>query len=156
MKNKMSLVGMLVVVLTLGVVFTSCENEPQEVKIVQTKANAVSKVTATKLTTSTGSGSYITYTHTVSLTWDAASDVSGYTVYYQEQGKKTIQEITSSNSLTLNTVGGDIDKRIATYTISSSLPSLGKSYRFGVRTSPLSSSINTTYSDIVWSDYIPL
>ena len=45
MKNKMSLVGMLVVVLTLGVVFTSCENEPQEVKIVQTKPNAVSKFT---------------------------------------------------------------------------------------------------------------
>ena len=153
MKNKMSLVGMLVVVLTLGVVFTSCENEPQEVKIVQTKANAVSKVTVAPNHVSSGGSAYTppTYTHTALLTWNAVGDVSDYTVYYQEQGKKTIQTV--SSSITWSGDNASVTVSLGT-TTSTSTSRLGKSYRFGVRTTPLSSSINNTYSDIVWSDYV--
>ena len=150
MKNKMSLVGMLVVVLTLGVVFTACENEPQEVKIVLTKANAVSKVMA--INTSSATSSY--YSYQATLSWDAVGDVSDYEVFVQEQEKKTIGELSVNITSSLT----DIDKKTATVSLgsgTSSTPSLlGKSYRFGVRTTPLSSSVNTTYSDIVWSDYV--
>jgi YD repeat-containing protein len=148
MKKKFGFAAMLVMVLAFGILFTACNNDAQEItgNVVASypKASAVAGVTAEKTTNS----AYII------VKWDAADNASSYSVYAQQEGKKT-QIYTGSSgqyqytydadgSLSTNT---DVDKWSVRLTNNYSEGIKG---RFGVRTTD----INGYSSDIVWSTYI--
>jgi hypothetical protein len=160
MKNKL-VVAALAALLVCGLAFTACENGVQDVKIAYDKANAVAGVTAVLTTGATASGD-----RAVIVSWDAAEDANGYRLFVREGDKKTVQQINSGGgsgnypqnyvvyaladgSTTSNT---DPDKWSALVSISGSA-STGKSYTFGIQTSPLTQG-SVTYSDIVWSNAI--
>jgi hypothetical protein len=113
----------------------------------------------------------------VVLSWDAVDNVSGHSFYYQQEGRKTVQSVssgyfsmapgyvfdttdTSDTPITPNAADSNdrnIDKYIAfwKYNVSGSISLLtGKKYRFGVRTSALIQNGQSTQSDIVWSGYL--
>jgi hypothetical protein len=172
MKKRLGFVYMLVMVLALGVLFTGCDNGTiQQVEFVPQKANAVSNVKVEKTTSGTS------YNYVI-VSWDAASNVTGYTIYVQQEGKKTAPSVPSfsseHNDVTYSLTDGspipkaypDIDKWSAlgvsserqgsgnsTFWIYHYTP--GQKYRFGVRSdAPLFSTGFSAASDVVWSGYI--
>jgi hypothetical protein len=148
MKDKWLMVT-LAALLVCGMAFTACENGVQDVKMVLDQANKVASVTA------------VTGTNLVIVSWDAAEDAGGYQLFYREEGKKTVQQISGGignpqNAVTYGADGTSIpntdpDKWSAL--VSPVLAGTGRSLRFGIRTSPLQSG-NITYSDIEWSNVI--
>jgi hypothetical protein len=191
--------------LQFGFILAGCDTPTQvegDVGINLGKANPVAKVTAEKkdliIGTNASNIPVGTYSY-VYVSWDAADNVSGYNFYYQEEGKKTVQQPntgditvrdndTSSNTvdisyqqgfggrvfnetsgsprnpLTTGPDGSDVDKWYAlglrkavtdkgTYGSHFNIIG-GKKYRFGVRTTALNISTQSTSSDIVWSDYV--
>jgi hypothetical protein len=165
MAKKSVFWGMLALALTVSFAVVGCSDPLQEggkVKIDYSKVSAVDKVTATK-TTGVVSGSK----KGVILTWDAVDQdfPVGYEVYAQQDGKNTIQKLTSVTAATAGSYKTDdgtwdpvtdaakvdVDAWTALVELSDSTLVDGKSYRFGVRTttsvSPLAYS-----SDIVWAE----
>jgi hypothetical protein len=137
------------------------------------KAAGVSNVEA-KLASWTYTSSYgYTSTHNyIIVTWDAADNAGGYYIYVRQEGKKTITEVYESGYYGSSMAGGithkipkdlstsypvsteidDSDKWSGYFSISSinSTTKTGTKYQIGIRTFPMDS-VNTTYSDIVWS-----
>jgi hypothetical protein len=158
MNKKICFVGMLASVLTLGVLFAACENGVQEVEgnvnatQVVVKAAGVASVTALQTTTPKD---YII------VSFDAVENASSYTLYRQQDGKKSINTGGSvGNNSTYNATTGvetysnsDVDKWSGRVYVSS-LPvtTIGTKYRFGIQTQDLS----YNRSDIVWSDLVTL
>ena len=166
MKRKM--IGVAVAAVVLMAFFAACDNGAQDVKTIgYLVADAPTGVKAAQTTDK----------NYVIITWDAVQNGTGYTVYWQLDGKKTITQLFSggsysgnSNSFTYAVADGkespnsDVDKWSGlleidpTYKIGDTefkSPYLGK-IRFGVRANvlvPGSGSTGNT-SDVVWSDYI--
>jgi hypothetical protein len=168
MKKRLGFVYMLVMVLALGVLFTGCENAAQQVEFVPQKANTVSNVKVVR----TIGGTTANY---VIVSWDAASNVTGYTIHVQQEGKKTVpfdSNANAQNRYTYSEVDGseyatanpDIDKWSALVPVSSrnsisaswtSRYTAGQRYRFGVQSDrPLFHNGTPAASDVVWSEYI--
>ncbi|MDR0568555.1 MAG: hypothetical protein LBG87_05050 [Spirochaetaceae bacterium] len=84
----------------------------------------------------------------VRVSWDAASNATGYSVYMQQEGKKTIHSVTSFYS-SPDSNEYDDDK----WSCEVSLASYRTvKLRFGVSATSAESGVNK--SDIEWSDYI--
>jgi hypothetical protein len=152
MNKKPVFFGMLVMVLAWGLLFAACENPVQEVEgnvgISNPKANPVASVAAGKTTAGTE----------IIVKWDAVEGASTYTLYYQQEGKKTAVSVGTSaqNSNTYADDGSslgnaDVDKWSAKFTKPTAFIT-GQKYRFGVRTTPLAT--YTAVSNIVWSSYV--
>jgi hypothetical protein len=160
--SKMLLAGMAAMVLALGLVLAGCENGVQEVegtvKVAQDKPAGVASVTAVLTTGNLLGQSY----KGVIISWDAVDNAQSYSVYYQQEGKKTMQSsyyvnaqsdytyAAADGAQTLNT---DIDKWSALAKLGGSsgitvIP--GKKYRFGIQTQ----GFDNNSSDIVWSGYV--
>jgi hypothetical protein len=112
------------------------------------KSRPPANVTATKTT----DGNYVI------VTWDAVDGASGYMVYMQQAGKKSVSLIGSGGNSPMYALADgalsentDIDKWYNRVTVVKVAPGAwtSKSYRFGVRSSAMNS--NTAASDIVWS-----
>jgi hypothetical protein len=106
-KKKLGSVKMLVTVLALGLLSAACENGVQEVEgnvgINYQKANPVASVSAeVKTLTQTPYTGYSETNSYVFLAWDAADNVSWYEIFYQQEGKKTVQ----SGNQDLNQIPG--------------------------------------------------
>ena len=164
MKKYFGVVGVLVMVLAFGVLFTSCENDVQEVKgnvgINYAKANAVASVTAKeeKLVDITTGNSYPAGTYSyIYLSWDAAENVSGYTVFYQQEGKNTVQQFSTSSSLWVSdslSISGQMGYGGYVFDTTSTYPSyplkrgevdVDKWYALGPRKVVVSGTPTTTY-----------
>jgi hypothetical protein len=116
--------------------FAGCEDDIQKIEgtVSIEKASAPSNVQALI------SGSY------VQLQWEAASNATGYSVYWQQEGKKTIHSVTSFYS---SPGGNDFNDDL--WSCELYMPSRAGRIRFGVSAnSPTASRA----SDIVWSDYL--
>ena len=134
MKKQFEMVGMLVMVLALGFLFAACVQEVTgTVETTNHKVSAVSRVEVTKV------NNYII------LRWEAVADADEYALYYQQEGKKTIGSVPSSNGDAQNQYAyslltgyqesnDDVDKWSAQISTSSIPPRLsGKKVRLGVR-----------------------
>jgi hypothetical protein len=161
-KKNFGLVGMSVMVLALGFLFTACEQVQEVTGSVEVSSPKVSAVSGVDAKT-TSNGEYVI------LRWNAVGDGGDYYLYYHEEGKKTIGNLSSSgnnNAQNLNTYSlldgtstdnDDVDKwsarvSIRGYGYASSLFG-GKKVQFGIRTIPILGS-NGASSDIVWSPYL--
>jgi len=139
----------------LLVIFASCNNDPQEVKIAgQATAGGPSKVTAVQLNDKSGT----------IVSWEAAQNAVDYNVYWQLKDKKTINIANSAeatNRYIYSVAGGqtlnaDSDKWNAFVDYAGSLQ-VGQ-VRFGVQAMVITPGGALEgmgqVSDIVWSDYI--
>ncbi|GHU37191.1 hypothetical protein FACS1894172_20540 [Spirochaetia bacterium] len=148
--STMLLAGMAAMVLSFGLVLAGCDDGGvQEVKVVTDKANAVAAVTATLTSDDLG----------VIISWDAVDNAYDYNIYYQQEGKKTIQSFSSyaQNAKTYDPADGteitntDVDKWSVLAELNSRISLISsKKYRFGVQVTDFS----YNDSDIVWSGYI--
>jgi hypothetical protein len=160
---KKRLISVLIAVVFLMVMFAACSDEPQEVKVVgQSMSNpTVNSVTVVKSNDN----------KSVILTWDAVENGTAYTVYWQREGKKTVERIGSEvydysdsplkfigwwktyNAALVSSDNTDQDKWTAVYTFNTATPSA--KYRFGISASVVGAgSLNTT--SIKWSEYIQI
>lgn len=166
MKNSKVILGMLVLALAFGLVFSGCVQEIKgDVTSTQPTASAPSDVTTVKLTATNG----VTTSYYVVVKWKAAADASNYSLYYKEEGKNTAQSLSgsypfaqndvvySSSTISLSltqTYNTDRDAWSASYNYSLLGTGLnnwsGKRFRFGVSASSVNP--NTTNSGIVWSE----
>jgi hypothetical protein len=147
MKNKLFMAGLLTA-LVCGLALSGCENKILDVKPVYDKANAVASVTAVQTTNPT------TY---VIVSWDAVENGGDYEVYIKQEGAKTVSYFGyGQNDDTYAPADGTVtpnanpDKWSFCDTIENSPLRTGKSYYFGVKTSPLNFGPNDTASDITW------
>jgi hypothetical protein len=162
--SKFFLMGTLV--LALGVVLAGCGNPIQvegTVNIEEKKLNPPANVRVVKTTDTTN----------IIVSWDAAENARGYTLYAQQQGKRTIIDVSQwtitaqcadiyADADGTNTTNTDINKwsaKIATNpasltaTTGTPKPVVGQNYRFGISSKPLENSTNYA-SDIAWTNYI--
>jgi len=173
MKSKFLFVNTLaIVLLAVAFLFTACPEVQQIEGDVTSTQNAVggpSKVTAE------AGASGTTDQKAVVVKWTAASNAIGYTVYWQEQGKKTVNvfggnaqnavvdTLAPASSAPNYAVNTDVDAWSArdTYSTVTTNPIAGSSLRpgikarFGVSANSTVGSGNTS-SKIVWSAYIDL
>jgi hypothetical protein len=147
MKRKLFMAG-LAAALVFGLALTACDNGVQDVKQTYDKANAVASVTARQ----TDNKAYVV------VSWDAVEDAGDYEVFYRQQNVKTVDEYgnggqyynTYAPANGNETNNDNPDKWSARISVNNYLTT-GKSYEFGVRTSPFTQNGHTTYSNIVWS-----
>jgi hypothetical protein len=80
LKAVLGTAGMLAAALVLGMAVAGCDDGTQDVNVLDKKTDGPSNVKAIQTTDK----------NFVILSWDAASGASNYSVYYQKDGKKTI------------------------------------------------------------------
>jgi len=167
---KKRLMSAAIAAVVLMALFAACGEE------VQTVANETAKQVGTITVTQLANNYYVV------ISWDAVEDGTGYSVYAQPEGKKTVIQLYSSSASNTNTYSNtdpvsdnykstpnsDIDKwnyianvKYTQKTGSSSSPTItypgdvpSGSVRFGVQTR--NALPNHEYSEIKWSDYVTI
>jgi len=165
---KKRLIGAAIAAVVLMTLFAACGDDVQT--IAYDEAEQVGDITVTQ----------IAKNYYVVISWDAVEDGTGYSVYAQQEGKKTVINLGSGNNSNTysnyspetenvkSTPNSDIDKwvkvvdvkynKIDVYGESSYITPQGSfpsgSFRFGVQTNTLLP--NHEDSEIKWSDYITI
>jgi hypothetical protein len=129
--------------MALALVFIGCKDATEVEGTVTTnpaKAAAPGTPTVTSVETSGTGTAY--YSHDYTVTWTAADDITGYSLFVRQNGKKAVQQLTGR----LNPAA---DSWSASVTVSKSNTNIaeGASIQIGVR---VSNGVNGS-SDIVWS-----
>jgi hypothetical protein len=148
---KKKLIGVLIAVVFLMVMFATCSDEPQEVKVVGYDVNA-SEVASVTVETSKDY---------VLITWDGVENGTGYTVYYQKEKTKTVTQLGGgwhyrSYDVTTGTSTKDTDPDPDkwSYLAGTNKFHVTGNYRFGVQTIDADPAHRS--SGIKWSDYYPI
>jgi hypothetical protein len=167
MKKWLGFGRLPVMALALGFLFAACD-QAQKVDVVFSKANEVNLVTAVKTTDS----------KYVIVGWTAAENVGNYSLFVQQEGKKTQQlgysfglysedgnkykysadgTLTENDDLDSWSVRGSVERLDYSQGEPKTVPyyTTGKKYRFGVQTTELvPTTANPVPSDIKWSEYV--
>ncbi|GHV91053.1 hypothetical protein AGMMS50268_15560 [Spirochaetia bacterium] len=164
MKNyKVIFMGILALALVFG--FAGCQNGTQEVTGTVGVHDAFAGAGPTVPVVTKSSSP-----RNVLVRWDAAEGASSYSVYFREEGKKTITAVAGTgvtNASTYALDGGSAPNSaydswnerlsfVASGTNNSTQIIEGRTYRFGVQALRAGNGGMNVYSSIVWSDPITL
>jgi hypothetical protein len=149
-KNKLFTTGIAALTLVFAIVIMGCDNPTTQVEgtVDLTKAPAPGKPTVSSSDSGTGTG--INHTHQYTVSWTAADNGIDYTLYVRQNGKKTVQQISSSS---YSLISAELDLWRATVTVSASSHAIVQTaqIQIGVQTDSATAMLP---SDIVWSDAV--